>query len=297
MTWNSRRLKRQIAFWINTVDRIILAVPVEVDAAPVAQRVARQEPAHRRAVEAVRQQRQARLCVRVVPKPRSHVPRARRVPHRLRPVPPHVVLEHIVRVAAPVQRLHRIAPVVIVVEDRCPSCPPRDQPVRPEDVGRGQCARAGVLAHRLRAVIQEVRPAPARLFPRPQIVPAVAVRLDAAIAGQPVLRVEGQSLAPVGRRVAVAIIAVAAVRDLVVGVEGVRGSLKARRVARPAARAARTAGRAVVAVGVGVAAVAGAALLRELALVIGGTYGYYGFVCLVEVRFFCLSVSQSEMST
>ena len=56
------------AVWVHPVDGVVLCVAVEVDAAAVAHRVARQEPSLLGVVEAVGTQDQPRLRVRVVPR-------------------------------------------------------------------------------------------------------------------------------------------------------------------------------------------------------------------------------------
>lgn len=60
-----------------------------------------------------------------------------------------------------------------------------------ERVDSQKRSRTAILTDRLRAVIQEVRFVVATLFPRPQTVSIVAIRLAAgAVARHPVLRVK-----------------------------------------------------------------------------------------------------------
>jgi len=68
----------QVPTWIDVIDRVIASVPVEVDAAPIADGVPGHEPPGVRVVEAVGEQKQARLHIRVIP--------------RLRLIPPWVRL-------------------------------------------------------------------------------------------------------------------------------------------------------------------------------------------------------------
>ena len=91
-----------------------------------------------------------------------------------------------------------------------------------------EAARTLVFADRLAAIVEEIDPRCSRplLLPGPQAVPVVAVGLEGAVGGQPVLRVIGQRDTLVGRRVALPVVAVAHIARLVVGVEGAGRSLK-----------------------------------------------------------------------
>ena len=74
----------------------------------------------------------------------------------------------------------------------------RPHPVRPKVVDCRQAAAAVHLAHRLAAVVQEVRARPRRvLLPCPLPVPIVAAGQDAAHLRQPVFRVKSEHLAVV----------------------------------------------------------------------------------------------------
>ena len=251
----------QEATWISSIRRIILAVAVEVDAARVANGVARQEPPRARVVEAVRTQEQACLRVRVVPRLPLVPPRVR-LACRAGARPIAVVQVAGLHGCAAVEPLGHVSPFIEGVEGSgtAADIAPGDQPICPRCVGGRQRPRAAVLAHGLATVIQEVCPANAALFPRPQAVRRVAVRLSGSgVVCQPVLGVKREGAGFVGGRIAVAVVAVARVRHLVVRVEGVRRPLEGGRVAGAGA------GPPVVAEGVGVAAAPRAGFLRHLA--------------------------------